>query len=160
MTAETVKPTQISKPTKRYNHKIKQSDKQEMVKLRTENRLTEEQIAKQMDISRSAVHYHLSTLIDQDALRDYTKNEDKILNWTKHQILNNLTPDKLKEAKARDLSVCFGIFNQHQRLNAGESTANISYDARSITASISELREMLKVEGNTIDQEQSEQTSG
>lgn len=137
--------TQTEKP-RTTQPKLSQLDRKKMVELRLKNGLTQDQIAKQFNVSKSTIKFHLSRLIDKSALSDFKKNEDDILQWTKQKILVSLTPDKLEKAQARDLSVCYGIFNQHQRLNAGLATQQIAYDARIISSSVQELRDALKVQ--------------
>jgi DNA-binding transcriptional ArsR family regulator len=126
---------------KKLNCKVTQTHKDKMVKLRLENKLTEEQIAKQLEISRDAVHYHLSRLIDTKALDDFKKNESDILAWNKYRLLKNLTDDKLKEAKARDIWVSYGIADDHERLQRGQSTSNTLIDVRALIMQVEDERQ-------------------
>jgi DNA-binding transcriptional ArsR family regulator len=125
---------------KKLNCKVTQTHKDKMVKLRLENKLTEEQIAKQLEISRDAVHYHLSRLIDTKALEDFKKNEPDIVAWNKYRLLKNLTDDKLKEAKARDIWVSYGIADDHERLQRGQSTSNTLVDVRMLIGKVEDER--------------------
>jgi predicted transcriptional regulator len=129
----------VTKPEKQ-NYKITQSHKNKMVKLRIENKLSEEQIAKQLEISRDAVHYHLSRLIDTKALEDFKRNEADILSWNKLKLIKNLTDDKLKESKARDIAVAYGIFDDHERLQRGQSTSNTLVDVRMLITQVEDER--------------------
>ena len=126
---------------KRLNCKVTQTHKDKMVKLRLENKLTEDQIAKQLDISRDAVHYHLSRLINTSALQDFKKNEPDIVAWNKYRLLKNLTDDKLKEAKARDIWVSYGIADDHERLQRGQSTSNALIDIRMLIGKVEDERQ-------------------
>jgi len=126
--------------TEKQNYKITQTHKDKMVRLRLNNKLSEDQIAKQLDISRDAVHYHLSRLIDVPALNDFKQNEADILSWNKLKLIKNLTDDKLKESKARDIAVAYGIFDDHERLQRGLSTNNTLIDLRMLIGKVEDER--------------------
>lgn len=132
---EAVNRDKPAKPTK-YAKKVTQAHKDKMVALRTTNHMTEEQIAKQLDLTRDTVHYHLSRLIDKAALQDFTQNEPDIIAWKKYKIINHLTDEKLKEAKARDLTVSYGILDDHERLQRGLATEIHDVQIRALVASI------------------------
>lgn len=140
--------SEITEYKQKPNYKITQANKDKMLKLRTEQQMTEEQIAKQLDIPRSTIHYHLSRLIDKDALADFQRNETDLISWKKAEIINNLTDDKLKEAKARDLAVAYGIFDDHERLQRGQATNIMGYDPRVVASGIAELRGMITVDNS------------
>ena len=121
--------------------KVTQAHKDKMVALRLKNNMTEEQIAKQLDLTRDAVHYHLSRLIDKPELQDFKENEPDIIAWKKYKIINNLTDEKLKEAKARDLTVSYGILDDHERLQRGLATEIHDVQIRALVASIPDIKD-------------------
>jgi hypothetical protein len=67
------------------------------------------------------------------------------------KLLKHIDNAKLEKASAYQLVGSLALLYDKERLERGQSTQNVSYDARVISASIAELRELVKAEGNQVD---------
>jgi len=63
---------------------------------------------------------------DIDTLPQYKTHKADILTLTGKRILNHLTDAKLQKASAYQLTGMFGVINEHDRLERGQSTDNIA----------------------------------
>ena len=86
-----------------------------------------------MMFSRHGVNYETGQIT---ALEEFKDLKADILALKQSEVLSHMNVDKLKKAGARDLAVIFGILHDHERLERGESTANI---ATSLTGLICKL---------------------
>jgi len=100
-------------------------------------------IAKHFDCSKSAVKQALDKYCpDAVAVDVYRKNEGALITAKKSMILNAITPEKVADATAFQLTGMFGIMVDKSRLVEGKSTANIEaviQDAMSLANSKDEL---------------------
>ena len=97
--------------------------------------LSYKQIGKLVGRSKQTIHQRLQPVIAElNALPDYKRHKADILALTGNRILSSLTPAKLKDSSAYQLTGMFGIINQHERLEREQSTANISIRMATIAA--------------------------
>jgi transcriptional regulator with XRE-family HTH domain len=90
--------------------------------------LSHRQIAELIHVERSAVTQRLSGVDEAIKWTDeYTKDRALIFAYYQRHLLAFLTPTKLRKASARDLIVGMGILYDKERLETGQSTANIAY---------------------------------
>ena len=143
MTAETIKPQPITKPTK-TRKRTKSPSKQQITAMVLEAGLTQEQVAAQTGVCQQRVSQIIQEVKNDKNFLDFTKNKDKVFENLQYKIINLAGSEALKTMLNKRGFTDVAILEDKIRLIRGESTSNISYDARSITASISELREMLK----------------
>ena len=105
-------------------------------KLRYVNGLTFEQIAKQLSVTRSAVHQILQPV--QDLIKNpkmfgvYHNNEAQVLKLVESEILTDLLDeDKRKSASLNNVAYAFGQLHQARRLESGASTSNVAVSLQS-----------------------------
>lgn len=90
--------------------------------------LTTREIAAILNCSHNNIVQRLQDVSDElDTLPDYKKHRADILAIRGRRVLNNITDAKLEKASAYQLTGMFGIINQHERLERGESTSNVAY---------------------------------
>ena len=90
--------------------------------------LTTREIAAILNCSHTNIVERLQTVSDEiDTLPDYKKHRADILAIRGRRVLNNITNEKLEKATAYQLTGMFGIINQHERLERGESTSNVGF---------------------------------
>lgn len=87
------------------------------------------QIGKILGCTAANVKIRLNALgmtLESDVVEKFKEKRADILASHQFQVLENLGPEKLKKAGVRELSVMFGILYDKERLERGQSTANIS----------------------------------
>jgi predicted XRE-type DNA-binding protein len=157
MTAETIKKQPLTKTRKPRPCK---ADRKQIAKLIIDNELTQEQTSALTGISRSRISEIMSEIRTNPETIQFSKNKDKIYEGLQAKLINLADDDALKTMLSKRGFTDVGILEDKIRLIRGESTQNISYDSRSITASISELREMVKMEGKDNEQVEDAQYTG
>lgn len=90
--------------------------------------LTHQEIADEMGVSRVGVTRALQRippeLLSGRTVEEYRQNRAKMFAGIQRMILQNITPDKLKNASLAQLGTLFGIFYDKERLEHGQSTEN------------------------------------
>jgi len=71
----------------------------------------------------------------------FDKNEDKVLQWVKYQLINSLSDADIKSMAPRDRIWSYGVLYDKYRLQTDQSTANINYNA--LFATLSEVNKLL-----------------
>lgn len=94
-----------------------------LIKLRTENHLSYNQIAKLVGYSKRWVIFKLSG-IDTDGAKTYIDNRPIYFQSMQFKLLNSITDQKLKDLSPRDAVVAAGILYDKERLETGQSTSN------------------------------------
>jgi hypothetical protein len=101
----------------------------ELVRLRLEGHTTQE-IGVQYGITHQAVSKRLRGLwgkLEQDELEAFDKHRVPILRAAEREmIVRMLQPQVLKKANLRDLVIGFGTLYDKERLETGQSTANVA----------------------------------
>lgn len=146
MTAESVKKNQISKPRKptELQQKIIETHQ-------THPTLNKSEIATVCKTDHAHVIRTLQAYgLIKDDVDNYIKNRAVILAGMQYRLLSSITQDDIKKTPvgSRILAAC-QLYDK-ERLERGESTANVSYDAKLISASVAELRKMVN-DNNVID---------
>lgn len=112
----------IAKSKLRKGSKI---DLSEAVKMRLRG-LSMSEIAAQFGCTKSAVSQAISRWCPEASNVDvYRNNEADLISSKKSMILNAITPEKVADATAFQLTGMFGIMVDKSRLVEGKSTANI-----------------------------------
>lgn len=102
--------------------------------------MTYQEIADIEGVTKQAICKQIAHLIpDKSALDTYKQNRADILAGKQIELLQALTPDKIKEASALQLVTQFGILTDKERLERGQSTQNVE----TIVQSLSSDRESL-----------------
>jgi hypothetical protein len=88
--------------------------------------LTIEKVAEEAGVCRQTASAYLAKWgINKQEVDTFVENRNAIVKSKQAEILRALTPDKIEKATAKDLTVCYGILLDKDRLESGESTANI-----------------------------------
>ena len=143
MTAESIKPTQITKPRR----KVKPADKEKVVKLAIGNDLSCRQVEALTGVSKSVVAEILQDAKQNPETIQFSKSKDKVYEGLQYRLVNLADDEALKSMLSKRGLTDLGILEDKIRLIRGESTANVAYDARIVSTSIAELRQMLKDNG-------------
>ena len=146
MTAEKIKQNPITKPKKQ------KVDKSKALNLRLTNKLSYSKIAELQGVSPQAIHSAIKHLLPTDAIKSYQENRADILSSYQIKLLQQLDEDRLKKMPAGSAVLAACQLYDKERLERGESTANVSYDAKVISASVAELRKMVN-DNNVIEAE-------
>jgi hypothetical protein len=89
--------------------------------------ITARELAQTADIAPSTATKYLAKWgINKQELDVFVENRNAIVKDKQRQILDAITSDKLEKATAKDLTVCYGIMLDKDRLESGESTSNIA----------------------------------
>ena len=84
-------------------------------------------IAKLVGCSRPNVVNRLKAVSQEiDSLPDYKKHRADVIALTGKRILSSITPDKLKDASAYQLTGMYGVLYDKERLERDLSTANVN----------------------------------
>ena len=85
------------------------------------------ELAVKAEISPTTAQAYLAKWgINKQDIDMFVENRVDIVRSKQQQILDALTPDKLEKAAARDLMVGYGILLDKDRLESGQSTANVA----------------------------------
>jgi len=117
-------------------------DVAQALSLRIEKDLSYGQIAAIQGVTRQAIHKRIKHLEPTEETQTYKSHRADILAHSQLRLLQELTPAKLKKMPGRDLIVGAGILYDKERLERGQSTANIAYDAQSIGERYAQLKEL------------------
>jgi hypothetical protein len=82
---------------------------------------------------RNGVNYETGEFV---ALTEFKDHRADLFALKQLEMLSNINEDKLKKASARDLTVAIGILHDHERLERGESTANIDLSVSGFIRSV------------------------
>ena len=87
-----------------------------------------EDIGKLFGVTKQAVHHKLKPYVDTDDINVeiWKKRKADILAGKQAAVLSLLTQDDIKKASPKDKVVMFGILNDKERLERGQSTSNVS----------------------------------
>lgn len=116
---------------------------EKMIALRKRGMSTYE-IAKLLGCTHSNVVQRLAN-VDLEGLELYREHKDVVLEHKQREMINSLTPDKIKNMQGRDIIVSAGILEDKIRNIRGESTNVI--EVRSITATLDEVTEKMRKAG-------------
>ena len=125
-------------------------DKVRAIELKSAGEITYDEIAKIQGVTPQAIHKAIKDLLPNDNTQLYKQHKADILDNTALRMLIAVDDDKIKDASLNNIAYAFGQINNAARLERGESTQNVAYDARIISANIAELRQMLN-DNNVID---------
>lgn len=119
-------------------------DVNQALKLRLKHNLPYRDIAERLGCSKSAVHKALKPFLNlltrPDAVEAFKSQEAEFIDAARLKILRNLVDnDRLKKASVNNLAYAFSNLYNAQRLERGESTANVAY--AEIDGSLEELQE-------------------
>lgn len=107
--------------------------------------LSHDQIAAICKVSRSAITQRISKADQAIRMTEvFCEDRANILAWYQQRILKHLTEQKLRKASARDLVISMGVLFDKERLQRGQSTANIAYAdmVKAYQAKVNELKEL------------------
>lgn len=105
--------------------------------------MTYKEIAEIEGVTKQAICKQISNLIpNKSALDTYKQNRADILAGKQIEILQALTPDKIKDASALQLVTSMGILTDKERLERGQSTQNIE---SVVTEMHGELAKLIKL---------------
>ena len=91
--------------------------------LRTNHKLTFQEIAKLQGVPKQAIQQRLKPLLPTPETKVYQDNRADILSEAQLQLLIQLDPARLKKMSARDAVISFGILYDKERLERGQSTS-------------------------------------
>jgi hypothetical protein len=132
----------VKQPSKYRGYKLSQAQAQKALDLRLKG-LSYQEIADYLvkdgvTISSHALSQRLSPLMPDDLdVSLYAKNRSDILAGVQLKLLSHLTDARLKDASAYQLAGMYGIFYDKERLERGQSTANVAH----LTALVSRISE-------------------
>jgi len=112
--------------------------------------LTQPQIAKLYDVTPSAISRRLKD-VDIPGLEKFKRNRADIFAHKQRQILDAITPAKMEGAAINTLAVSLGIMYDKERLERGQSTANVSYKGtlEAVDAKMQEMAAELRAMGES-----------
>jgi hypothetical protein len=84
------------------------------------------------------------------ALDEFKTNRADILMLKQVSALRHMSEDKFKKASARDLAVVMGILHDHERLERGESTANMDVSLLGLIGQLSERGSLLTAQPGAV----------
>jgi predicted DNA-binding protein YlxM (UPF0122 family) len=152
MVAESIKDKPLSKrkprPLKPRNRKGSKTPT--ILALATTTYATPTQIASKVNVSKRAVYDTLKRYsIEPNTLESFKNTRAEILTGFQEKIISNFTPDKLKDASINNLAYALQQLNTIERLERGQSTANIQ--ANQITGSLKDLIELITGKAEAVD---------
>jgi len=120
------------------------------LRLRSVNGLSYAEIGEILGVSRQAVQKRVKPLLGDSSndVHAFKKYKSDIVHAKQLEVMKALTPAKLKEASAFQLTGMFGILYDKARLEDGESTANVDVhtkveEIKGNDAEMARLRAML-----------------
>lgn len=129
---------QINRPIKRVN-------KEQAIKLRTENNLTYEAIAKIQGVDKAAIFRAIKHLVPTEQTRSFISNRADILAHQQYRLLSFVTDGKLRKASAYQLIGSAGLLYDKERLERGQATEITDYRAINLHGSLTDLKRRLEV---------------
>lgn len=114
-------------------------DRKQAIILKTQNGLSYEQIAAINGISKQAVHEAIhkdvkAIMADQEVTRYYKEHRADVLAGLQVKALSNLDETRLKAASALQLVTATGILYDKERLERGQTSANIGVILQDVAA--------------------------
>ena len=100
-------------------------DYSQALDLKLNHGLNYPQIAKIQGVSTQAIHKKLQQFLPNEATELYKDKRADILAHTQLKLITQIDTARLKKAQLRDLIVSAGILYDKERLERGQSTANI-----------------------------------
>ena len=123
VTDDISKPNEVNKGDKPH---LKGIDINEVIALRVEGHSLDK-IAEYLGCSKANIHKRLEPYKDDiDGLSFYKRNRSNVLSIHQSRMLEQLTPTKIKEMNALQITTAFGILYDKERLETGQSTSNTS----------------------------------
>jgi hypothetical protein len=108
------------------NGVIAQAQKRVVEEYKQNPNLTMAELGARAGVARQTASEYLAKWgINKQEVDTFVENRNAIVKSKQAEILRALTPDKIEKATAKDLTVCYGILLDKDRLESGESTANI-----------------------------------
>jgi hypothetical protein len=111
------------------------------LKLKVDNGLSYSQIGAIQGYTKQAIHKAIKPLLPSPATDYYKVNRADILAGLQVKMLTQVDPHRLKKLSARDAIISAGVLYDKERLERGQSTANIS-----VHDDLKILREMEEME--------------
>lgn len=105
-------------------------------------KLTQNEIAKVLGCARSNISQRLSEI---EGLPEWKRSRADILALKQREILQYMTPNKLKDAQLGSLSLAFCQLYDKERIETGKSTQNVAY--LNVNPELAEVRAKLKALG-------------
>lgn len=121
----------------------KKPDKKHIANLAINHELSSRQIAALTGGGKTRIAEIIQEVKNDVEYQAFTANKDKVFENLQYKLINLADDDALKTMLSKRGMTDVAILEDKIRLLRGESTANISYDARTISASVSELRAMI-----------------
>ena len=100
-------------------------------------------IADQVGISQQGVSKIISKQFTPEQLRAFRDSEPALIGLKRQEILNSIGSDDLQKAGLSQKAMAYGVLFDKDRILQDKSTTNIAFDARLISAGVSELRQLL-----------------
>lgn len=119
------------------------ADKKQIAKLIIDNELKQTEVSAITGISQSRISEIMSDIKSNPESLQFSKNKDKVFENLQLKMINLADTDALKGMLQKRGFTDVAILEDKIRLIRGESTQNISYDARVISANVAELRQMV-----------------
>ena len=86
------------------------------------------------------------------AVEEYRAGRAEILASKQIEVLNHLTPEKLKSASAQQLTYTYGVLYDKERLERGQSTGNISVSVSGLLERMQgDIGPVIDIQGTVID---------
>jgi predicted DNA-binding protein YlxM (UPF0122 family) len=100
--------------------------------LRLNNMLSYEEIAKQLDVSKQAIHQRLKPFLkaleDPQAIQAFERHEPHLISAAKLKLFTQIVDDDtLQKASLNNLGYVYDKLNYVKRLEEDKSTANVLY---------------------------------
>jgi hypothetical protein len=119
-------------------------DVNQAIDLKYNHHLSYDQIAKIQGVSPQAIHQKVKDLLPIPETKVFQNHRADILSNLQLKLLSNLDDKRIKGMHGRDLVVSAGILYDKERLERGQSTEIISYDAGAIDARYQALQALLR----------------
>ena len=88
------------------------------------------EIAKNNSVTPQTIRNYLRTHgIDLRLLKSYKDNKADLLALKQHQIIGAMDEEKISSTSLRDLSMSFNILHNAERLERGQATQNVNFQA-------------------------------
>lgn len=108
--------------------------------------MTYEEIGKIEGVSKVAVYKQISDLLpNNNDIEIYKQHRADILAKKQVELLQALTPDKIKEASALQLITGMGILTDKERLERGQSTQNVETVVQSLSSDRESLLKEIEI---------------
>lgn len=133
---------QASKPKRPPNRTPRPLERQ-VAKLASAG-LPERTIAKVTDLPKTTINGIIHRIFTAEQIQTFKSTEADTLAEKRAMILNTLDLDDIKGMAPRDRAMTYGIFYDKERLERGQSTANVA----SLHADIAEIKRLKEVDNS------------